>query len=46
MLGKQRIHNLCDGNCETTFKNLLRGPEKMVTFLIIRALSSKGIQSS
>jgi hypothetical protein len=30
MLGKQRLHNISDGICDKTFKNLLRGQEKVV----------------
>ena len=45
MLGKQRINNLCDGNCDKTFKNLLRSQEKNVKKTIIPVDKSKRIFS-
>jgi hypothetical protein len=39
MLGKQRLHNISDGICDKTFKNLLRGQEKVVKKKIYLKLS-------
>jgi hypothetical protein len=41
MLGKQRLYNLSDGICDKTFKNLLRGQDKVVKKIDYLAFSTK-----
>ena len=41
MIGKQKIHNLFDGNCDKTFKNLLRGQDKVVKLVLIQISPQK-----